>query len=96
MKAKTHCSLILLSVLSITGVISGDGEALEGYLLGKDNPVKEYTARVIGIIYRQNDIEDKLIGAPGGKEFFLKEIAQAVDFQEKYFNSEIEILTFPG
>lgn len=48
----------------ISGVISGDGEYLDVYLLGVDIPIKEYTARIIGIVHRLNDVEDKLVTAP--------------------------------
>lgn len=36
------------------------------YLLGIEVPVEEYEARIIGVIYRQNDVEDKLVAAPDG------------------------------
>ena len=61
------------------------------YLLGVDVPIKEYTARIIGIIHRRNDVEDKLVAAPEGLTFNQNKILQAVYFQEKYYESEIEI-----
>lgn len=73
-------------------VIGGDGEELDVYLLGVDQPVKEYTARIIGIVHRRNDVEDKLVAAPEGMNFTAVEIAEAVRFQEQYYDSEIEIL----
>ncbi len=48
----------------LPGVIGGDGEELDVYLLGVETPVKQYTAKVIGIVHRMNDCEDKLIAAP--------------------------------
>ena len=71
-------------------IFSGDGEELDVYLLGVSEPAEEYTARVIGIVHRKNDVEDKLIAAPEGMIFTKAEIAQAVDFQERYFDGEIE------
>ncbi len=76
----------------IPGVLGGDGEELDVYLLGVDKPVKEYTARVIGIVHRQNDVEDKLVAAPEGINFSQTEIAEAVHFQEQYYESEIETM----
>ena len=70
----------------------GDGEEQDVYLLGVSEPVREYTARVIGIIYRENDEECKLAAAPCGMAFNQAEIAEAVDFQEKYFKTEIDAL----
>ncbi len=75
----------------IPNVIGGDGEELDVYLLGVDVPVEEYTARIIGIVHRHNDVEDKLVAAPDGKTFTKEEIQKAVHFQEQYYESEIEM-----
>ena len=61
------------------------------YLLGIDIPVEEYKARIIGIIHRHNDVEDKLVAAPEGFEFDQKKISEAVHFQEQYYENEIEL-----
>ena len=60
-------------------------------MLKVDEPVKEYRGRVIGVVYRKNDAEDKLVAAPEGVSLSKEEIERAVDFQERYFESEIEI-----
>ena len=73
----------------IPGTLSGDGEELDVYLLGVNVPVTEYRARVIAVIHRYNDAEDKLVAAPEGMSFTKEEIAQAVYFQERYFDSEV-------
>ena len=69
----------------IPNVFSADGEELDVYLLGVDAPVKIYTARIIGIVHRHNDVEDKLVAAPEGCHFDPAEIAAAVHFQEQYY-----------
>lgn len=74
----------------IPDVIGGDGEELDVYLLGVDEPVSKYTAKIIGIVHRENDSEDKLVAAPEGMNFTKEEIAERVDFQEKYYDSFIE------
>ncbi len=74
----------------IPNVLGGDGEELDVYLLGVDVPAEEYLACVIGIVYRQNDVEDKLVAAPKGMYFTKEEIAKAVYFQEQYYETEIE------
>lgn len=74
----------------IPDVIGGDGEELDVYLLGVDEPVSKYTAKIIGIVHRENDTEDKLVAAPEGMSFTKEEIAEQVDFQEKYYDSFIE------
>lgn len=77
----------------IPKVLGGDGEELDVYLLGVDAPVKEYTARIIGIVHRCNDVEDKLVAAPEGMCFAPFEIEEAIHFQEQYYDSEIESIT---
>ena len=73
----------------IPGVLGGDGEELDVFLVGVDEPVASYTGRIIGIVYRANDVEDKLVMAPIGKSFTASEIARAVYFQEKYYQTTI-------
>lgn len=74
----------------IPGVLGGDGEELDVYLLGVDVPVSEFTGKIIGIVHRHNDVEDKLVMAPEGTSFTAEEIADAVRFQEQFYDSEIE------
>ncbi len=74
----------------IPGVLGGDGEELDVYLLGVDKPVNEYSAKIIGIVYRKNDIEDKLIAAPEDMIFNQAQIAESIHFQEQYYNTKIE------
>lgn len=76
----------------IPGVIGGDGEELDVYLLGVEHPIKECTAKIIGIIHRENDNEDKLVAAPEGMIFTIHQIAEAVNFQEKYYITHVEAL----
>ncbi len=74
----------------IPGVMGGDGEELDVYLLGVNTPVEEYEAQIIGIVYRENDVEDKLAAAPVGVTYSAREIAEAVHFQERYYDSHVE------
>ena len=75
----------------IPGVIGGDGEELDVYLLGVDRPVSSADCRVIGAVHRKNDVEDKLIAAPDGIFFTEKEMHEAVRFQEQWYDTEIEV-----
>ena len=76
----------------IHGVLGGDGEELDVYLLGVDTPIEEYTGKIIGIVHRENDVEDKLVGAPVGKRFTKEEIENSIHFQEQYYDTEVEVL----
>ena len=75
----------------IPGVLGGDAEELDVYLLGVDQPVSEFDAEIIAIVFRSDDVEDKLVGAPKGCRFTVEEIADAVSFQEQYHISHVEI-----
>lgn len=73
----------------IEGVIAPDGEEQDAYILGVDVPVEKFTGRVIAVIHRFDDVEDKWVVAPEGVSFTKDEIAEQVRFQEKYFQTEI-------
>lgn len=75
----------------VPGVLGGDGEELDVYLLGVDRPVYEYEGRIIAAVHRKDDIEDKLVAAPLDMSFDKEEISAMVDFAEKYYDIEIEM-----
>lgn len=68
---------------------AGDREALDAYLLGVTVPISSFIGEVIAIIVRINDVEDKLVVAPAGTHLARETIADAVRFQEQYFDTEI-------
>lgn len=76
----------------IPNVLGGDGEELDVYLLGVTEPVEECEVEIIGIAYRRNDVEDKLIAAPIGTRMTAEEIYQNIEFQEKYYDTYVETL----
>ncbi len=76
----------------IPGVLGGDGEELDVYLLGVNEPVEAYTGRIIGIVHRENDVEDKLIMAPIGVTLTAEEMAESIRFQEQYYRGYVEPL----
>lgn len=75
----------------IEGIIAPDGEEQDAYILGVDEPVEQFTGKVIAIIYRFNDVEEKWVVTPEGKAFSKEEIWEQVKFQEQYFESEIRM-----
>ena len=64
----------------IQGVMAADGEEQDAYILGVDQPISAFTGRVIAIIYRKNDVEDKLVVAPDGMLFEKEEIRSLTAF----------------
>ena len=73
----------------IEGVMADDGEYQDAYVLGVDHAAEAFTGRVIAVIHRLNDVEDKLVVAPDGVEFSQEEIEEQVHFQERYFQHRI-------
>ena len=73
----------------VEGVLGGDKEEQDVYIMGIDKAVLEYEGEVIAIIQREDDIEDKWVVAPKGSRYTLEEIKEAVEFQEKYYKITI-------
>ncbi len=76
----------------IPDVLGGDGEELDVYLIGVNEPVTEFECKIIAIVHRHNDIEDKLVGVPVGMSFSKEEIEATIYFQEQYYDTEIEVI----
>ena len=73
----------------IPGIMASDGEEQDAYILGVDTPVEEFVGKVIAIIHRLDDIEDKWVVAPESMTFTKAEIIGQVAFQEQYFRTEV-------
>lgn len=73
----------------ISGIFAPDGEEQDAYVLGVDKPVQEFTGKVIAIIHRNDDIEEKWVVAPVDKSFTKEEIIEKIHFQEQYFDSYV-------
>lgn len=75
----------------IQGIMAPDGEEQDAYILGVSEPVDEFVGRVIAIIHRFDDVEEKWVVAPQSVSFTKNEIMQQVAFQERYFQTEIRM-----
>ena len=73
----------------IEGIIAPDGEEQDVYVLGVNEPISEFTGKIIAIIKRLDDVEEKWVVAPENMTFTKEEIMKQVEFQEKYFKTEI-------
>lgn len=73
----------------IPGTVSGDGEELDAYILGEHKPLKEFTGRVVAIIHRTSDNDDKLVVMQDGRNYTDEQIRALTEFQEQYFESVI-------
>lgn len=82
----------------VQGVTGGDGEEQDAYIMGVNSPLSvgsQVDGYVIAVIRRKNDVETKWVVVPYYARAYAKgpytkdEIAQAVRFQEKFFDTEI-------
>ncbi|HHT28294.1 MAG TPA: hypothetical protein GXZ82_13765 [Firmicutes bacterium] len=77
----------------IAGERAPDGENLDVYVLGAAEPMTSFVGKVIAIVHRDNDVEDKLVAVPLAVSLSREQIAEQIHFQEQYFNSWIELVT---
>lgn len=73
----------------IKGVKAPDGEDLDAYFLGTDIPLQIAKGKVIAIVHRLNDDDDKLIVVPENTELTDEDIEKATQFQEQWFEHKI-------
>lgn len=77
----------------VADVIGGDGEEQDAYVL--DYTLETYVGKqldcfVVAVIRRKNDVETKwVVSVDGSKKYTKEQIAEAVNFQEKFFDVEI-------
>lgn len=75
----------------IPGVLAPDGEEQDAYIIGVHEPVGEFVGKVIAIIHRFDDVEEKWVVAPENGSYTTDEIMEQVAFQEQYFRTEIRM-----
>ena len=73
----------------VLGILGGDGEYQDAYVVGVMDAIDSFTGKIIAIIHRLDDIEDKWVVAPDGMTMSRDEIISNVLFQEQYFKFEI-------
>lgn len=73
----------------IPNTVSGDGEELDAYVLLVNEPLDTFEGRVVAVVHRTNDDDDKLVVVPEGNQISDEEIEKAVAFQEQWFTHEI-------
>jgi inorganic pyrophosphatase len=73
----------------LPGVIGGDGEEQDVYILGVSRPLETFTGRIIGVVRRSDDNEDKFVAAPEEMKFTTEQILEEIYFVEKYFESRV-------
>lgn len=75
----------------IPGIIGGDGEEQDVYIIDETEPMTSTEKPIIAIIHRKDDVETKWIAA-SDKEISEEEIWSKINFIEQYFDSSLERL----
>lgn len=75
----------------VPGLIAPDGEEQDAYVLGVDEPLEEFTGRLIAVIHRFDDVEEKWVLAPEGMRFTKEQVEKMTHFQEQYYHIEIRM-----
>ena len=75
----------------VEGIIAADADEQDAYILGVNKPIKEFTGKMIAVIHRFDDVEEKLVVVPTNASLTKEEIKSQVDFQEQFFKAEIKM-----
>lgn len=88
-KHPKHGFIYMVNYGYVPNTVSGDGEEIDVYLLGVFEPIEEFLGKVIAVIHRTNDDDDKLVVVPNDREYSDEAIRALTEFQEQYFESII-------
>lgn len=73
----------------IPHTLAPDEKEVDAYILGVFKPIEHFTGFCIAVIHRFDDEDDKCIIVPEGKDYSDAEIRVLIEFQERFFQSEI-------
>ena len=74
----------------IKDIIAPDYEYQDVYVIDEEKAISTYcVGKVVAIIHRENDIEDKLVVSISDKDYLAEEINELVHFQEQFFKSKV-------
>lgn len=73
----------------VDGIMAADAEEQDVYILGVNEAINEFTGKIIAVVHRYDDVEEKWIVAPEGITFTKEQIWEQICFQEQYFDSEL-------
>lgn len=89
-KHPTHEMKYPINYGYIKGTVSGDGKEIDVYVIDELEAIKYYSGQVVGIVHREDDVEDKLIVA-NHNGYLKEELYGFVEFTEQYFKSTITV-----
>ena len=74
----------------VPGILGGDGEEQDVYILGVEEPLVTFDGVVIAVLHREDDDEEKWVVAPLGTEISDEEILSRTRFVEQYFKTTLK------
>lgn len=81
-KHPKHGFYYLVNYGYLPNTTSGDGEELDAYVLGEFEPLETFTGKVIAVVHRLEEEDDKLVVVKKGKNYSNEQIEALVEFQE--------------
>lgn len=78
----------------VPNVLGGDGEFQDVYIVSNEikTAISEFDGKLIAIIKRADDVEDKWVVTMPHEQFTVRQIESQVNCMEQYFDSKIELL----
>ena len=77
----------------IEEIMALDGEEQDAYILGVNEPVDKFTGKIIAIVHRKDDIEEKWVVVPDGITFSKEEIrSKYADDRVAYTNGKQDMM----
>ncbi|AKB29448.1 Inorganic pyrophosphatase [Methanosarcina siciliae T4/M] len=74
----------------VPNTVSGDGEEIDAYVMGVNEPLEEFDGKCVAIICRSEEDDDKLVVIPEELgDISDEEIIKATYFQEKRYHITI-------
>lgn len=70
----------------VPNTVSGDGEELDAYVLGVNEPLETFSGQCVAVIHRTDDDDDKLVVIPEKTVISDEEIEKQTAFQEQWFH----------
>ncbi|MCR4322468.1 MAG: inorganic pyrophosphatase [Candidatus Azambacteria bacterium] len=88
-KHPTHGFVYEVNYGFLEGVKAPDGENLDAYYLGVNEPLQKAKGTCVAIAHRNDNDDDKLIVLAKGIKMPDEEILLKIHFQEQWFDTEI-------
>lgn len=76
----------------IPGTLAGDGEAIDVYVIDSVELVDQLCVRIVAVVERHNDVEDKLVGLADLRYWSCFEIMRSIAFCEQWFDTTISTM----